>query len=110
MRISLDWDKISRKTANKRCKRILKIKYVFQIDLYKSPMGKGYHCYVYFIETELLKDLNLIIRSLLWDDKKRLHLDQSMRDKEPSVLFCEKHIGNKVYKEKFIRNFIKACK
>ena len=73
MRLTLDWDRISKKEFERRLEIIKREFPLNDIEVMKSPSGKGYHIIVYNACSsfeELVK-----LRKKFWDDEKRLGFD-----------------------------------
>jgi hypothetical protein len=105
--ISLDWDEIDQSTAEIRCEDILKWQFVQYIDLFSSPMGTGFHVYVYMNGYDPSKAVCHNLRKHWHDDPKRMKNDKLLREGEQSVLFHYKFIDGKVYQQQFVKRFTK---
>jgi hypothetical protein len=100
MILNLDWDDITEQVAIDRCKEILKQEVAIQaIELKTSPMGSGYHVYLYLGGQPLSGSVRAF-REKWFDDPKRIELDYGIRNENFSVLFNTKVVNGATYLER----------
>jgi len=116
MRLTLDWDKISKEEFKRRLKILKEFFPTNHIQVFISPSGKGFHVIVYQASSsweEIIK-----FREKFWDDKKRIGFDcfkKSLTPLAPTQILFDKKGGfsKKIYERSlmdklffFLKNFL----